>query len=77
MSCELDKALGGIMEMKHRNVIVILSVSSNSYEIKAFLDTRKSDVRVFVDYFDGLELLHTDGGSKITVMSFMRKEFEW
>ncbi len=77
MSCELDKILANIVEMKHRNVVIILSIRSNSYEIKAFLDTRESNVGVYTDYYDGLELLHTEKDNKISLMSFNRREISW
>lgn len=77
MSCELDKTIANIVDMKHRNVVLILSVRSNSYEIKALLNTRESNIRVFVDYFDGLELLHTEKSNKFNLMSFRRREICW
>ena len=77
MSCELDKTLANIVETKHRNVVLILSVRSNSYEIAAFINTRESNIGVYVDYYDGLELRHMERGNKISLMSFKRREILW
>jgi hypothetical protein len=75
--CELNKVIINIGEIRRKKPIIILSVHANSYEIEAVLRSQNKKPSVFIDYRDGLGLLHTDVEEKYSLFAFARREIRW
>lgn len=75
IGCELNKLLFNISELRNRKTVIVLSVHANGYDIKAILESQKIKTDVFIDYQDGLGLLHADVKEQNNLFIFARKEF--